>query len=230
MGCLASKYSGGTDDGDASYEKLNKRLSEQTHFRMGQISVLRSAFAKITAGNSKTINREMFQRALYGVQSAKTKKKDDDAKRDDVGGDLFSERIFALFDTRGDGTLSFEEFVTGLSVFHPDASKDEKTQFAFEVYDLRGTGAITREDVRRMLVAVLRQNATMTLTEEQTEQVLDKTFDDVDLSKDGVISLTEFKALVEKDEKIIANMTMPSLNRLTKEYPDFIFSGGAASR
>jgi hypothetical protein len=30
--------------------------------------------------------------------------------------------------------------------------------------------------------------------------------------------------LVEKNEKIIANMTMPSLERLTKVYPDFLFT------
>jgi len=53
---------------------------------------------------------------------------------------------------------------------------------------------------------------------------LDQTFEDCDLTKDGVISLKEFEALVEKNEKVIANMTMSSLNQLTKQYPDFLFN------
>jgi len=64
----------------------------------------------------------------------------------------------------------------------------------------------------------------MMLTKEMIEQVLDQTFEDCDLTKDGVISLKEFEALVEKNEKVIANMTMSSLNQLTKQYPDFLFN------
>ena len=64
----------------------------------------------------------------------------------------------------------------------------------------------------------------MMLTKEMIEHVLDQTFEDCDLTKDGVISLKEFEALVEKNEKVIANMTMPSLNQLTKQYPDFLFN------
>jgi serine/threonine-protein phosphatase 2B regulatory subunit len=159
------------------------------------------------------IDADEFQLALFGreVSGAKTR-------------DLFSERIFACFDSARDGRLTFEEFVKGLSVFHPQATQNEKAEFAFRVYDLRGTGAIEREDVREMLEAVLRQSKAMTLTKEMMEAVLNKTFEDCDLTKDGVISMKEFKALAEKNDKIIANMTMPSLARLTKVYPDFLFT------
>jgi len=81
-----------------------------------------------------------------------------------------------------------------------------------------------------MLEAVLRQSKAMTLTKEMMEAVLNKTFEDCDLTKDGVISMKEFKTLVEKNEKIIANMTMPSLERLTKVYPDFLFTAVGSMR
>ena len=210
MGCVASSL--------ASEEVERQRLADQTHFRPGQIRVLREVFAKVSRSHDDDglIDADEFQLALFGtgVDDGKTR-------------DLFSERIFACFDSARDGRLTFEEFVKGLSVFHPRAPRNEKTEFAFRVYDLRGTGAIEREDVREMLEAVLRQSKAMSLTKEMMEAVLDKTFEDCDLTKDGVISMKEFKTLVEKNEKIISNMTMPSLDRLTKVYPDFLFSSGS---
>ena len=207
MGCVAS--------GPVDEERERQRLADQTHFRPGQIRVLRDVFSKVSRSHDAdgAIDADEFQLALFGreVNGGKTR-------------DLFSERIFACFDSARDGQLTFEEFVKGLSVFHPQATRNEKTEFAFRVYDLRGTGAIEREDVREMLEAVLRQSKAMTLTKEMMEAVLNKTFEDCDLTNDGVISMKEFKTLVEKNEKIIANMTMPSLERLTKVYPDFLFT------
>ena len=197
---------------EAADERERQKLARKTHFRPGQIRVLRDVFSKVSK-NGDAIDVAEFQRALFGVA------RDDGAARD-----LFSERIFACFDAARDGRLSFEEFVVGLSVFHPEASVDAKAEFAFKVYDLRGTGAIDREDVRRMLEAVLMQSRSMSLTKEMMTAVLDKTFEDCDLTKDGVISLKEFKTLVGKNDKIIANMTMKSLDSLTKVYPDFLFS------
>jgi serine/threonine-protein phosphatase 2B regulatory subunit len=213
MGCVAS--------GPAGDERARQRLADQTHFRPGQIRVLREVFSKVSRSldGDGTIDADEFQLALFGREAS--------------GGttrDLFSDRIFACFDSARDGRLTFEEFVKGLSVFHPQATRDEKTEFAFRVYDLRGTGAIEREDVREMLEAVLRQSKAMTLTKEMMEAVLNKTFEDCDLTKDGVISMKEFKTLVEKNEKIIANMTMPSLERLTKVYPDFLFTAVGSMR
>ena len=206
MGCVASA------PGNAD-ERTRRELAEKTHFRPGQIRVLRDVFAKVARKHDRNgvIDFAEFQSALYGAH-------------EHGEDDLFSERIFECFDTQNNGELSFEEFVVGLSVFHPNATRKEKTEFAFKVYDLRGTGMIDRDDVRRMLVAVLRQSTSMMLTKEMIEQVLDQTFEDCDLTKDGVISLKEFEALVEKNEKVIANMTMSSLNQLTKQYPDFLFN------
>lgn len=63
-------------------------------------------------------------------------------------------RVVSIFDINKDGTISFEEFVTGLSQLY---SNDEecKLRFAFKVYDIDGDGYITNGelyDVLKMMV------------------------------------------------------------------------------
>ena len=210
MGCVSSSPA-------RDKERRYARLASRTHFRPAQVGVLHKIYENVSNSIDRddVISLREFQLALFG------KRAQEDGES---GGDLFSERIFECFDTTNDGTLSFEEFVNGLSIFHPQASKEEKTAFAFKVYDLQGTNAIERDDVRKMLESVMNQNKDMTLSDEALEMAVDQTFKDCDLTKDGAISLDEFKVLVEKNEKVIANMTLPMLARLTKEFPEFLFT------
>jgi len=212
MGCASSAPAALTGD-----RRFNA-LAQRTNFRPAQVRVLYKIYENVSnsLGNANMISLGEFQLALFGKRKA--------GDGDGASDDLFSARIFACFDTTNDGTLSFEEFVCGLSVFHPQASKMEKTRFAFKVYDLQGTGRIERQDVRRMLDAVMRQSKDMTLSDEALDMAVDQTFEDCDLKKDGAISLDEFEKLVDKNEKIIANMTLPMLSRLTKEFPAFLFT------
>ena len=211
MGCASSAPS-------SAQERECARLASKTKFTSGQIGVLQRVFSRVSGTNERdgVIDAIEFQRALFGRASGG----DGDAGK----GDLFSARIFSCFDSASDERLSFEEFVRGLNVFHPETSRDAKTKFAFRVYDLQDTGEINRDDVRRMLEAVLSQSTSMSLTAKEIEAAVNKTFEDCDLTKNGVISLKEFESLVEKNDKVIANMTMPRLQRLTKEYPEFLFA------
>ena len=211
MGCASSAPS-------SAQERECARLASKTKFTSGQIGVLQRVFSRVSGTNERdgVIDAIEFQRALFGRASGG----DGDAGK----GDLFSARIFSCFDSASDERLSFEEFVRGLNVFHPETSRDAKTKFAFRVYDLQDTGEINRDDVRRMLEAVSSQSTSMSLTAKEIEAAVNKTFEDCDLTKNGVISLKEFESLVEKNDKVIANMTMPRLQRLTKEYPEFLFA------
>ncbi|EPS43873.1 hypothetical protein H072_2154 [Dactylellina haptotyla CBS 200.50] len=71
---------------------------------------------------------------------------------------LIYDRMFAFFDTDGNGLIGFEEFVNGLSVKtkKPLPTTDnltEKHRRTFKAYDLDGDGFIERKDVLKMFRA-----------------------------------------------------------------------------
>jgi serine/threonine-protein phosphatase 2B regulatory subunit len=121
----------------------------------------------------------------------------------------------------------FYRFVHSLSVFHPSASSEEKQAFAFQLYDLDGTGSIERREVKDMLLALMRDNPNLSLPESALERIIDKTFEEVDLCGDGKIHFNEWKQLVLRNPNVINNMTLDVLRDVTARYSGFILSSTA---
>jgi len=65
---------------------------------------------------------------------------------------LIYDRIFAFYDSNGDGLIGFEEFLTGLSTLQ-DKSRMAKLRRIFQGYDLDGDGFVCRKDFLRMFRA-----------------------------------------------------------------------------
>ena len=65
---------------------------------------------------------------------------------------LIYDRMFAFYDTNGDGLIGFEEFLKGLASLN-NKSKDERLRRVFQGYDIDGDGYVDRKDFLRMFRA-----------------------------------------------------------------------------
>ncbi|XAR52208.1 hypothetical protein NMG60_11020154 [Bertholletia excelsa] len=188
-------------------------LAAETPFTVSEVEALYELFKKLSSSifDDGLIHKEEFQIALF---------------RDRNKRNFFAERIFDLFDLKGNGVIEFGEFVRSLAIFHPNAPVEDKITFAFKLYDLRQTGYIEREELKEMLQALLHE-FDLVLSDDLVEIIVDKTFKEVDKNNDGRVDPEEWKEYVSKNPSLIMNMmTLPFLKDVPLAFPSFVESSG----
>jgi len=85
------------------------------------------------------------------------------------------------------------KFVLGLAQFSKSESDDLRLQFIFRIYDMDRDGYISNGELFQVLKMMTGSN----LTDQQLQQIVDKTIIYLDKDADGKISFDEFKNLVE---------------------------------
>lgn len=131
---------------------------------------------------------------------------------------LFAERVFQVFDIKRNNVIEFGEFVRSLSVFHPNAPLEEKAAFAFRIYDIEGNGYIEKFELKRFLVALMADNPDIDLDADALDTIVDQTFHELDLVKDGRINPEEWTAIVQRNQTMISYMTLPVLTQVCQLY------------
>ncbi|KAK2881147.1 hypothetical protein QQF64_008509 [Cirrhinus molitorella] len=118
------------------------------------------------------------------------------------------DRIIGAFFSPGKETVDFHAFVKILAHFRPVDkdrpkepnspepinSRSNKLKFAFQLYDQDKDGKISRDELLKVLRAMLG----MQVTEEQLESIADRTIQEADLDRDDAISFEEFRKSLEK--------------------------------
>lgn len=105
--------------------------------------------------------------------------------------------------------LTFREFLKATSVFGPQASRGDKMEFAFRVYDLDGDGYVGVQDIRSTLrtMALTEAQSFRTMSSQELDDIARKTVLSADQDGDGKLSFTEFSQVFE-DANLVEQLTL----------------------
>ncbi|XP_039191837.1 Kv channel-interacting protein 4 isoform X6 [Crotalus tigris] len=118
--------------------------------------------------------------------------------------------LFNAFDTDHNGSVSFEDFVMGLSILLR-GTVQEKLSWAFNLYDINKDGYITKEEMLDIMKAIYDMMGKCTypvLQEDAPRQHVETFFQKMDRNKDGVVTIDEFIESCQKDENIMHSMQL----------------------
>ncbi|XP_059152946.1 Kv channel-interacting protein 4-like isoform X3 [Physella acuta] len=122
----------------------------------------------------------------------------------------YAHYVFNTFDHDHNGSISFEEFVMGLSVLSRGTFQ-ERLQWAFSLYDVNGDGVITKDEMLDIVTSIYEMMGRYTepsIDETTAREHVDRVFQKMDTNRDGVISVEEFMDTCRKDENITKGMSM----------------------
>lgn len=139
-------------------------LQRSTHFGEVEIEILFQQF-KTLAPEENGITREAFNQCLGPLGRRKN---------------LVLDRMFLFYDRDGDGIITFDEFISALSVLMK-GTKNEKLKYVFEGYDLDNKGYLVYKDFHQMFKAYF--NVSIELVNDMIktcEEEMKASFDDTD--------------------------------------------------
>ncbi|KAL6946983.1 Calcineurin subunit B [Hanseniaspora vineae] len=164
---------------------LEESLLDDTNFDLEEINRLKTRFQKLDADSSGCIERDEFM-TIPGISS-----------------NPLASRIIEVLDLDNSGDIDFQEFITGLSIFSGKANDEEKHKFAFKIYDIDKDGYISNGELFIVLKIMVGDN----LTDEQLQQLVDRTIMENDKDEDGKLSFQEFQNAIETT-KVAESLTL----------------------
>lgn len=148
-------------------------IRQSTPLSEAQILRLYNRFVRLDVGNRGTISIEDLNE-IPGIAS-----------------NPLVSRVVAVMDADHDGRVTFSEVARALAVLSPQMPKESKLRFIFKIYDVDGDGMVSNKDLFETLGVMVGDN----LTGIQIQQIVDKTFIEADLDRDGYITFEDFQRL-----------------------------------
>ncbi|XP_078144799.1 A-type potassium channel modulatory protein KCNIP2-like isoform X1 [Centroberyx gerrardi] len=175
-------------------ESMDK-LQEQTKFTKKELQVLYRGFKNECP--SGVVNEETFK-TIYSQFFPQ--------------GDssMYAHFLFEAFDTNKNGSVSFEDFVFGLSIILRGTIND-RLNWAFNLYDLNKDGCITKEemlDIMKSIYDMMGKYTYPTMQDDAPREHVESFFQKMDRNKDGVVTIEEFIESCQKDENIMQSMQL----------------------
>ncbi|XP_055107374.1 Kv channel-interacting protein 2 isoform X11 [Symphalangus syndactylus] len=179
-----------------------EQLQEQTKFTRKELQVLYRGF--------KNPGALSFQECPSGIVNEENFKQIYSQFFPQGDSSTYATFLFNAFDTNHDGSVSFEDFVAGLSVILR-GTVDDRLNWAFNLYDLNKDGCITKEemlDIMKSIYDMMGKYTYPALREEAPREHVESFFQKMDRNKDGVVTIEEFIESCQKDENIMRSMQL----------------------
>ncbi|XP_039857083.1 Kv channel-interacting protein 2-like isoform X3 [Simochromis diagramma] len=175
-------------------ESMDK-LQEQTKFTKKELQVLYRGFKNECP--SGVVNEENFK----NIYSQFFPQGDSS---------MYAHFLFEAFDTNKNGSVSFEDFVFGLSIILRGTIND-RLNWAFNLYDLNKDGCITKEemlDIMKSIYDMMGKYTYPTMQDDAPREHVESFFQKMDRNNDGVVTIDEFIESCKKDENIMQSMQL----------------------
>ncbi|KAI5624639.1 Kv channel-interacting protein 2 [Silurus asotus] len=172
-----------------------EKLQEQTKFTKKELQVLYRGFKNECP--SGVVNEDTFK-VIYSQFFPQ--------------GDssTYAHFLFEAFDTNKNGSVSFEDFVIGLSIILRGTIID-RLNWAFNLYDLNKDGCITKEEMLDIMQSIYDMMGKYTypcMQEDAPREHVESFFQKMDRNNDGVVTIDEFIESCQKDENIMQSMQL----------------------
>jgi calcium-dependent protein kinase len=181
---------------------LKKRLVEIvekspiTNFNLEQLAKMKESFKKYATADNR-VTRDGFAKALGELGFAANA--------------LPTDTLFRLFDSSGEGSISYRAFLTHMSTLKDNS--DESIKFCFDIYDENGDGCLTKEELssvlRNLLSSDPKYSGDDTSKEDAITQQIEDIFARLDSDGNGTIDFQEFKNGITKDKILIQHFVQP---------------------
>eukprot|EP00118_Oscarella_pearsei_P005303 m.24288 g.24288 ORF g.24288 m.24288 type:complete len:193 (+) comp28590_c0_seq1:681-1259(+) len=154
---------------------------------------------------------EIFARldpeAVSVDRNAKVKKAVITTQLPELAVNPFKERICRLFSTSGNGDMTFEDFLDMAASFSDMATKWQKIQWTFRIYDIDGDNLIGQQDLRTVLDYLCGADSPLgdndQMSFEDRSAVVEHLLDEGDLDEDGALNFTEFQLMMNKVPELL---------------------------
>ena len=101
--------------------------------------------------------------------------------------DDYLNRLFDVVDTHGSNTINYQECLIGLSMLL-DGSPHERLSLSFELFDVNGSGTISKTEMTTVLRALGKENT----LEQDINLFVEQIFQQADKNQSGSLTLREF--------------------------------------